>query len=135
MIKTCNMLLMATSVYTFFPTISFLLHNFSFNSALSRNHGVFKQHMNLTGSAYNKMHCLALFLQRQYKIKLWACWLQENLSTMYTKISYLFNEWLLLSIRSYEWGVFGLSLLVCAPHDGDPLTQIEAYNCPTISFH
>lgn len=106
--KTCNMLLIVTSALTFFsPTISFLLCNLSFNSTLSRNRGVFKQHMNLTESTHDKMSCFALFLQRQYKIKLWAGWLRENLTTLYTKISCLFNEWLLLSIRSYGVGLLG----------------------------
>lgn len=102
--KTCNMLLIATSVPTFFTLLSLSFYEIShlilpypeimvslINIWIWQNKHVIK--------------CIAWFPQRQYKIKLWAGWLQENLSTMYTKISCVFNEWLLFSIRDYGGGL------------------------------
>lgn len=127
MMKTCNMFLIATAVFTIFFLISLLLLcNFSCNSALSRNHDVFKQHRDLTESTYDKLHCLLLFSQRQYKLLVRADWFQENLSTMYTKIYCLFNSLILLSMRNSGQGSWFVSVYVS--YDGVSLTQAEMYH-------
>lgn len=127
MMKTCtNACDCYCCIYNFILMFLFLLWNFSRNSALSRNHGVFKQYRDLTEATYEKMHWVAIFPQRQYKLSV-AGWLHKNLSTMYTKICCLFNNLLLFGIRNYGWRIIGSCLCVCIPYNGGSLTQITGW--------
>lgn len=103
-----------------------LLCNFSCNSALSRSHGVFKQHRDLTESTGDKMHCLALFPQRQYKYK------QADPRRIFQQrtpkyVVFLTSDYCLAS-EVVGGGVVGLCLCLCVPYDVDSFTQMEVYH-------